>query len=525
MFDKIRKIVTIACFFCIITIPLFSFQKPGRSSMVQNKVTATLPDFSEHSLFERNTLTQIEQVVDENIGCKDPATLLYIGANFRLFDNLAISGYERGEGEHFLYLPKNSLNNYQGLCQPTEETYAVLTQQLETIDKLVTQLGGKFLFMPIPNKEAVYPEVVPDYIVGSGDNGIFASLTDYIETHSSITLVPTKRYLTDYRQLLNDTDDVLYYNNSDVTHWNGYGMYVGYQALMATLRAQDPNIEKFEDEEIVIDRQKAPCALSWLQSSQVIQYCFHNLTDYTYHIAPKAGWSYNQDNTEPAGFLLANDSQDRYFRFTNAQAKNHKTILIYGDSYIYSFMLPLLAETFSEVYFINANNCGATEISDLLRYITPDLFLLERVERQVDLQRPDYCLEQVEAALKTQIYVAAMDHPEDKPIIVHFDNPNIEATHIINVSEQTSNGTVRISGWAADLNKKVAPLAMMVQLGEQTLLGVPIDRPDLPQEYYHGGFYVDIPTAFLEGVSELKLYAITLDGTATYQPLSVQIQH
>lgn len=524
MLDKIRKIVTIVSFFCIITLPLCFFQNPGHSSLVQNKVTAKFPDLSEKSLFDRDTLQQIEQAVDDNIGYKDLATLLYIGANFRIFDNLAISGYERGLADHFLYFTDDILKNYQGFNQPTEESCASVTQQLTEIDRMITQLGGKFFFMPIPNKETVYPEVVPEYIVGSADNGFFARLTDYLEAHSEIAVVPSKHYLTESKHLLQGTDDVLYFKNCDVTHWNAYGMYIGYQALMNTICAWDPSIQKLENTEIVVERTEAPCALLWLQSSKIIQYSFRNVKDFVYTVTPKKGWSYTQDNAEPAEFILANDSQDRYFRMTNSRAKNDKTIFIYGDSYIYSFMLPLLSETFSQVYFLNANVCGATEISDLLQYITPDLFLLERVERMVNLQNFASNMDGVLVALKKLPYAAAIAHLEDKHIDIHFDDPDIEVTHTIEVSKIASNGMVRLTGWAADTQKKAPPLAIVVQIGERIFLGSTVERPDLAQEYYYGGFIVDIPVSDLKGMSEMKLYAITLDAKSSYLPLTVQIQ-
>lgn len=74
------------------------------------------------------------------------------------------------------------------------------------------------------------------------------------------------------------------------------------------------------------------------------------------------------------------------------------------------------------------------------------------------------------------------------------------------------------------MNEKIPPLAMMVQVGERTFLGAQMGRPDLDEEYYDGGFFVDISVAFLEGMSEIKLYGVTSDGKAVYEPLTVQIQ-
>lgn len=523
MADKIRKIATIICFFAVITIPLIAFEPPGRSSIVQNKVTATMPAISFQSLFDKNTLSQVEQVIDDNIGYKDEATLLYIGANYRLFDNLAISGYEKGKGDHFLYFADNILKNYQGLSQPTTEQCAQIVDQLEHIDEMANQLGSALFFMPIPNKEAIYPEVVPDYIIGSADNGIFGSISYYIKEYSELSLVPTKSYLLNYKQSLASTDDVLYYKNIDVTHWNTYGMYVGYQALMNTIQKKDPNVSLFAEDEIIIERTMSRSALSWLQSSKIIQYAFQDLTDFVYSITPKRGWTYQTDNSQPVGFMLANDTQDRYFRYVNAQAKNDKVILIYGDSYIYSFMLPLLAETFSEVYFLNANACGTTELSSLLQYVQADYILLEKVERLADYGGLSSHLTAVDSALQSQLYATAIKVSNNKVIDIHFDNPDLESTHQLSISKLSSDGMIYITGWAADFSDMTSPPAVVLQVGENFITGTVTERPDLDNAFFYGGFSISLPVSMLDLTSEIKIYAITSDETAAYLPLTIEV--
>lgn len=523
MGDKIRKIATIICFFAIITIPLITFEPPGRSSIVQNKVTASIPNLTLQSLFDKTTLSQIEQMIDDNIGYKDEATLFYIGANYHLFDNLAISGYERGNGGHFLYFQDNILKNYQGLSQPTTEQCVQMVKQFEHIDVLANQLGSKLFFMPIPNKEAIYPEAVPDYIVGSADNGIFESLTSYIREHSDLSLVPTKHYLLNYKQSLTDRSDILYFKNIDVTHWNSYGMYVGYQALMNTIQNEDPNISFFTEDEILIERVESRSALAWLQGSKVIQYAFQDLTDFVYTITPKSGWTYQSDNSEPSEFLLANDTQDRYFRYVNPQAKNDKSILIYGDSYIYSFMLPLLAETFSEVYFLSANTCGTAELSSLLQCVQTDYTLLERVERMADYGAFSSYLTVVETAFQNQFYDTAIQTSNNRTIDIHFDIPNMETTHQLSRADFSASGVVNFSGWAADFAEMTSPPAVVIQIGDLILNTTPMQRPDLQSEFYYGGFSVAFPLSELDGVSELKVYALTADQQGTYLPVTITI--
>ena len=524
MKDKIRKIVTIICFLSIIFIPLLSFEKPGRSSLVQNKVTATMPDLSKSSFFDKNTLTQVEQVIDDNIGFKDKATLAYIAANYKLFNRIAIQDYEMGVDENILFLPDNVIKNMQGLSAPTEEECTNIVELLNEITETANNLGSEFIFMPIPNKEMIYPEAVPDYFSYFPGKGFFDVLCDFIENNSHISVVNTKQYLLDYKKNLNGSDDVLYYKNIDATHWNSYGMYVGYLALMDTINDGERKLSVLTEDKVTIEKSRVQSALKWLQSSsKFLSNALSDLDDNIYSVYPVDGWSYINDNSTPSNFVFANDKQNRYFHLSNDTALNKATIFISGDSYIYSFMLPILSQTFSEVYFLSSNVCTNQEIGELLNLISPDYIVFERVERQTSYGSLNLRLQDLKVALLSKSYKECINNQTDLKIDIHFDDTQMEHTHQLSISEFESSGFISFSGWTADFSIMESSPAVMVELGDQILITSIVQRSDLQEEFYNGGFKISIPISFFENANEMKIYALTQNQDGVYDPMVVSI--
>ena len=80
---------------------------------------------------------------------------------------------------------------------------------------------------------------------------------------------------------------------------------------------------------------------------------------------------------------FADKSSNGYYHFYNDTIKKGKTIFIVGDSYVYAFMFPLLAENFKDVYFIYWD-ANIEKISKLYKDSNPDYLVYEVVERMTN---------------------------------------------------------------------------------------------------------------------------------------------
>ena len=221
--------------------------------------------------------------------------------------------------------------------------------------------------MPIPDKEGIYPEYYPESVVRVANSSRIDCLTE--KMRSKEWFVNVKDALLD-----NKGDKMLYYRNFDPTHWNMKGAWVGYKEIMSSITSVYDDVKMFTDKDVVITYEKGPGTLESLSSIKWMRDVMQ-FEDEIVSCIPLEGYRSEQNN-EPVIPLV--DGQI-YFQFSNTHINEGRTILIVGDSYIYSFLLPLLAESFSNVYFTNFVN--AEVIFEMQDIIDPDIVLLESVDR------------------------------------------------------------------------------------------------------------------------------------------------
>lgn len=221
--------------------------------------------------------------------------------------------------------------------------------------------------MPIPDKEGIYPEFYPDSVLRMNNISRVDCLTE--------TMV-SKDWFVNVKEALmaNKGDKMLYYKNFDPTHWNMKGAWEGYKALMNVITSVDNDIRMLTEKDVRITYEKGPGTLERLSRirwmGDIMQF-----DDELVSCTPIEGYTAEKDDGIP--IIPLTDGQV-YFHYVNKHIEG-KTLLVVGDSYIYGFLLPLLAESFSDVYFIDFVN--ADGIAELQEMIQPDIVVFEVVDR------------------------------------------------------------------------------------------------------------------------------------------------
>lgn len=96
---------------------------------------------------------------------------------------------------------------------------------LSLIEENINSRGGKFTFVPMPNKSSVYGEYMPYYYTKSEENNltrVMKSLSDYGVNY------------VDMKKLMVDNKSELLYHVRD-SHWNYKGAFIGYKGIMESL--------------------------------------------------------------------------------------------------------------------------------------------------------------------------------------------------------------------------------------------------------------------------------------------------
>ena len=129
----------------------------------------------------------------------------------------------------------NPLKEAQGISTydetAREEMYAVLAEN----EKTMQDYGMELYYFAGPNKESVYPEFLPGYLKQYRPQSRLADFIAWLRTEHGYD-----RYIYPLAELRRASEDGQTYYRQDI-HWNAYGAYIGYKALMAVTHPElDP---------------------------------------------------------------------------------------------------------------------------------------------------------------------------------------------------------------------------------------------------------------------------------------------
>ncbi len=127
----------------------------------------------------------------------------------------------------------NTINDFRGLDP-------ISVKDLERIRQVVTkqtawlrQRGIRYLIIIPPNKTTIYPEYMPDYLTRVRNETRLDQFTAMVREDGGIPYIDLREPLLQAKK-----KRIVYYRTG--THWNEYGAFIGYQAVMEAIRQTFP---------------------------------------------------------------------------------------------------------------------------------------------------------------------------------------------------------------------------------------------------------------------------------------------
>lgn len=510
---KLYRVLLVIIFFgMIITPALFMNRDAEQVSVIENKKVAPMPTVTVGNLMDGSVIPQIEEYVNDNIGFRQEIVLKNVSLMYRTLEKIEIPNYVEGKEQHLFYLTPEILKTYQGLDAISQEEKEEISAQMSELDSVLNDMGIEFLFMPIPNKEAIYGEYLPDGINIVNSESMLESVSEYIRSNTDVNVADV------YAALWNAKTDgeLLYYKNMDPTHWNVNGAFIGYGEIMRCLAEIDVRNLKSSDFDIIKNEVNKP--ISYLAQYDEFSSTFDEFYDYEYYY----GYEYSGrlNNAVPDGFAYQNDVTNTYFHYENSNAINDKKLLVYGDSYIYTFMLPFLSESFSEVYFLS-NSTSAIDKAELLRLVEPDVVIFEIVERMVfkELLSTYICgmKDAIGEISSTAIAEEIINQKKTNGAMprIMFDDNDINLSKKIDMSKMEVD-FFDISGWAIDMYLDTAPKMIVADVGGVYYYGEKYQRPDIAtvkSDYLDSGFKFSFSVEDLKKATHITFYSISESRT------------
>lgn len=141
-----------------------------------------------------------------------------------------------GDDGWLIYTAEGDIDDYQKIVLFTEEELISIQQSLDALSARYTEKGITLLVVIPPNKNTIYPERVPSQIPVIGEQSKLDQLTEYLRENGT-------QQIFDLRPLLLEAkaERQIYYSTD--THWNDYGSYIAYSAIMRELQKTYPSLD------------------------------------------------------------------------------------------------------------------------------------------------------------------------------------------------------------------------------------------------------------------------------------------
>lgn len=365
----LREIFISITFVGILLIPIFNsvFHFIPAKEINENRTLKSKPELK--SMLLDSFPQAFDEYYNDNFNLR--SQFLYFNSWFK-FQVLNIEPVNKKAivGKNgWLYLIKNTTEAYFGKNHVDDDKlkryYEIFKYRRDFLDSL----GCKYYVAIAPVKANIYPEFLPiSYRIPSQ-----VSLSDQIgimlDTITGISFIDLKS------ALLNEKREIRMFNKTD-THWNDYGSYIAYEAIMNEISIRFPSlvpndISKFHIDTIIIDGMNLTNMLG----------IYHEISENkiivepTFNKVSKEGQK--RDYPAPEWFALKAEYEQIYTTENDSFPK----LLMIRDSFART-VIPFMSEHFSEsVYIFDGWHHDFNE--DIVVYEKPDIYIQLILESQI----------------------------------------------------------------------------------------------------------------------------------------------
>ncbi len=142
-----------------------------------------------------------------------------------------------GEDGWMEYILENNLDDFQNVKNFTPQSLSDTAQAINACHKFALKNNIIFLMVIAPNKSSIYPEKLPEAVQPLNSLSKIDQLNNYLRDNNIPEVLDLRPVLRKARK----NGDVYYLTD---THWNGYGAYVAYEAIITHLSRIYPALEE-----------------------------------------------------------------------------------------------------------------------------------------------------------------------------------------------------------------------------------------------------------------------------------------
>lgn len=358
--NKKRKgnIVFVVLFFLLILFPVLTFTPKKDVSYSENRMLTALDLSNAPGVGAKIDMT--ENWFADHLGFRDEMFRYTMGAKYYLFGVINYLGMTEGTDGQWYSIDDYQEMDYTGVDPYlTEEQLEVDVNGLCKVNDWMKEHDTPFVVMINPDKIEVEDQWLPKRYI-KNTNGFRSDRFARALREKDVPVVLSKEALLAY-----DGDEHLFWDSTDVTHWNYLGAFLGYQDLMKELTKYKEvpvmSYEDFDFEEETVDASFI-WGIEWTDTTLA-----WNIDDSMVDL--------DSDLPEELSYVQT------YYHYHNNDLEDENTkILIAGDSYIEEYLMYPLKHSYTDIYFVIGyqNRDAVLQMTEML---DPDVVLFEWASR------------------------------------------------------------------------------------------------------------------------------------------------
>lgn len=348
---RIINICFIGVFGALMIFPFLLADKAGGGiSEEENRYLARAPELKWHEGFN----TEVENWINDNVGGKSILRQIYNYININILKSCRDSQFYYHDD--WVYLISNPVPlMLQHGDNMSEIELNDFIAKYESIQTYFEQRDIRFCTTIFPHKVDVYPENLP-FI----RQKFPVSQLEIMQENMAANKKYHMSVLYDKLIQTKEKGELVYSKAYDGSHWNNKGAFIGYKGLMEQLQEVCPEIPVYDETDFnftLVKRTKEYNGREYEEED--IEYSFKKEQKANLDMS----WFEKQK-------FVSKDIWKSYKYYLNEDSTLPKAIIV-GDSYVWMFLLPYIAESFSELLFIH--DLDSDQLLTLAERIEPNV--------------------------------------------------------------------------------------------------------------------------------------------------------
>lgn len=344
---KAFKIIYVVLFVSVLCLPMLLMPFFKNDASLEKRALAKFPDYLIDGRLNLNFSDEFESWISDNL----PLRARLLTASNTLKGELLhaeTSNVIVGKDGWLFYGTESA--DFMNTNTLTDRQIRSMAVTLSLIEENVTSRGGRFTFVPAPNKSSVYGEMMPASFRQAPENNL---------TRLTAELKAAGVTFTDLRSVLIAGKDETVYHRRD-SHWNYRGALIGYNAILDSLGREH---ETYADAPYTVERtwrgdlDKLLLPAGGVMDEQVV---------YDIQFAPFR-FTYPASAMDPreqlAIFMSDKEERDGNISTQNLKLRDKSNLYMVRDSFGRA-LLPFLIDSYEKANFRRVDRPDLVSIKD-----------------------------------------------------------------------------------------------------------------------------------------------------------------